>query len=106
MARISKANKYAIFWLNSQGVSVDQISKELKLTPKQITTTINSNIEQDKNETPSSPQPNKNVKDFIIRHSQNNVNNVSIMTQQASMMADENRKTLPQNASLFHIKKT
>lgn len=105
MAKLSKSNKYAILWLSSQGYDTTSIEQELKLSVKQIESVINEN-KQNVN-TPTQVQ-NKTAKDFMIRHSQNNVNNVSIMTQQASMMSDEARKnhTTTNTTSQFYIKKT
>lgn len=107
MARLSKTHKYSILWLNSQGSSIDDICKELKVSAKQVRSVIDTNntsISTTDNISPIS----KTAKDFMIRHTQNNVNNVSIMTPQASMMADEARKSLPSNTtqtSPFYIKK-
>lgn len=104
MARLSKSNKYAILWLNSQGNKSEDIAKELGVTTKQIDKILSEKIVE------SAPSENKPVvpntsKDFMIRHSQNNINSVSIMTQQASMLNDEARKNYPKkpgNSSYIH----
>ena len=110
MPRLSKNNEYAILWLNSQGQDVSYIAKELKLSKQQVENTLskfNTDTVVNTNTDKSIDQTPKTAKDFMIRHSQNNINNVSIMTQQASMMADETRKLLPNNTtSPFHIKKS
>jgi orotate phosphoribosyltransferase-like protein len=97
MPRLSKNNKYAILWLNSQGLSHESISKELNVTLKQIAEIISSSAQ--KPEQKPSTSVRQTSKDFMIRHSQNNVNSVSIMTQQASMLNDEARKNYPKNSS-------
>lgn len=110
MSRISKNNKYAICWLHSQGKDIDYISKELKLPKEQINKFIknntSNNIDNQEQITNNNTNKPKTAKDFIIHHSQNNKNNVSIMTPQASMLADEARKSYPlNNNSPFYIKK-
>jgi orotate phosphoribosyltransferase-like protein len=95
MAKLSKANQYAIMWLDSQGYTIDNIAKELNLTIEKIQPYISNKSE----EVQTPVKTAKTSKDFMIRHSQNNVNSVSIMTQQASMLNDESRKKYPPNTT-------
>lgn len=105
MAKLSKVNKYAVLWLNSQGHDTDTISKDLKLSIKQVESVVSEH--KPISAPPTTQVAARTAKDFMIRHSQNNVNNVSIMTQQASMIADEARKSLNNNqTSPFYIKKS
>jgi orotate phosphoribosyltransferase-like protein len=101
MAKLSKANQYAIMWLDSQGYTIDNIAKELNLTIEKIQPYISNKSPETETETKAEApvRTAKTSKDFMIRHSQNNVNSVSIMTQQASMLNDESRKKNPPNTT-------
>jgi hypothetical protein len=86
MAKLSKANKYAILWLNNSGESIDKISAELELSEKQINEVLEANIKTD-------IVPKPNAKSLMITHtSGKKLNNVAIMTKDASAIADKNRK--------------
>lgn len=105
MARLSKSNKYAILWLNSQGNSAENICKELGVTTKQIDKILSEQPQIQQPQPENKPVSKTSSKDFMIRHSQNNNNSVSIMTQQASMINDEARKNYPKkpgNSSYIH----
>lgn len=95
MAKLSKANQYAIMWLSSQGNTIENIAEELNLSTEKIQPYIVTNVASDQNI--AATKSLKTSKDFMIRHSQNNVNSVSIMTQQASMLNDESKKKYPPN---------
>ena len=88
MARLSKANKYAILWLRSQGKSADAIQKELDVTLKQI-----ESVEPSSKNTQSEPSVKKTSKDFMIHETANRINSVAIMTKEASSMNDNFKKT-------------
>lgn len=86
MAKLSKANKYAILWLNHTGESIDKISSELGVSEKQINEALTTNVQAQ-----AMPQPN--AKNLMITHtSGKKLNTVAIMTKDASAMADETRK--------------
>lgn len=89
MAKLSKVNKYAILWLNHSGFSIDQIVSELKVTEQQVSTLIETQLDQE----PPKALPKSNPKNLMITHtSGKRLNNVAIMTKDASAMADETRK--------------
>lgn len=91
MARITKTQKYAILWLQSQNLTIEDIQKELKLDSKQIISVIKNTII--KSTTEHTVQENKiTSKDLMIRNSQSGTRNVAIMTKAASEMNDENKK--------------
>lgn len=105
MARLSKSNKYAILWLYSQGNNTENICKELGIPTKQIDKILSEQPQNKQSQPENKPIAKTSSKDFMIRHSQNNNNSVSIMTQQASMINDEARKNYPKkpgNSSYIH----
>jgi orotate phosphoribosyltransferase-like protein len=84
MTKITKIKKYAIQWLHSQNFTIKQISKEVSLTENQVLSVLNT---EPKVTTDSSPSIK--AKDLMITHtSGKRVNNVSIMTKEASEMGD------------------
>lgn len=85
MAKLSKVNKYAILWLKSQGLSADNIQKELGVTAKQIESVVPEQRTESNNR--------KTSKDFMIHETANRVNSVAIMTKEASSMNDDFKKT-------------
>jgi|688.fasta_scaffold208402_4 hypothetical protein len=87
MARLSKANKYAILWLKSQGKSADTIQKELDVTLKQI-----ESVEPLSENTESKSSTKKTSKDFMIHETANRIKSVAIMTKEASSMNDDFKK--------------
>lgn len=94
--KITKQLGYAINWLVSQDKTILEISEELNLTEKQITSYIEKN-----NLTKSEPlavksQPTKlKSKELMIRHTSNKkTNNVAIMTKEASQVNDEFKKQI------------
>jgi hypothetical protein len=99
MARTSKAHEYAIYWLNSQGLTADSIATELGLTDKQVAKALekNNNVNETNNiKTNSSPVNSSKVssKDLMIRHTSAKKNNsVAIMTKEASEVNDQAKKT-------------
>lgn len=97
MAKLSKANKYAILWLKSQGKSIEEIQKELNVTMKQVEST------QQPVAIPGAKQQataHKTSKDFMIHETANRVNSVAIMTKEASSMNDDFKKAnKPNNTS-------
>jgi hypothetical protein len=86
MAKLSKVNKYAILWLSHTGEGVDKISAELGVSEKQINEVLATSV---KTETAPTPNP----KNLMITHtSGKKLNNVAIMTKDASAVVDATRK--------------
>lgn len=86
------ATKYAVYHLKDQNLNNTSIAKELGITAKKVKSILDKRIDQ--------PEPKKTTttiknKDLIITEtSGKKTKNVAIMTQAASMMADEMKKGL------------
>lgn len=100
MARMSKLHQYAIYWLNSQGGTVDTIASELGLEVKQVSKALeksndtNSNNDIQTTSGPVTEAPKISSKDLMIRHTAAKKNNsVAIMTKEASEINDHAKKT-------------
>jgi len=95
MSKTSKLHQYAVLWLHSQSMNSDQISKEIGLTVKQVETVVNKNKPQ-REKTSSIPSNHSPVKSkahqLMINESVGKRQKVSIMTKEASQIADEDRK--------------
>lgn len=94
MAKLSKANTYAVLWLNSHGKSVSDIVLDLSLTEKQVTSVLEkasrAGGEQANIKTAKSPATNSRSMNLMIRETAGKKNNtVSIMTSEASMVNDQ-----------------
>lgn len=104
MARLNKTTKYAILWLNSQGFDNGKISNELGVSDQQIANTLkNTDSDHTKSENPNaipttSGPVNMTSKNFMIRQTANKVNNVAIMTKEASTMNDDFKKSNQPNS--------
>ena len=103
MSRITKSQKYAILWLNSQSKNNHEISKELNLTTKQVNSVLKSNTKPENPpsnnlETKTKPMGSTNSRNLIIKET-NNKQKVALMSKEFSMMSDEFRKktTKPKN---------
>lgn len=97
MARINKMQKYAILWLNSQGLDPEAIANETKLGVTQINNTINSATDKPSNkgvQTKTSPVNGSRSKNLMITQSSNKTRNVSIMTKEASQLNDDLKKNV------------
>ena len=94
--KITKNIAYAINWLLSQNKTPKEISDELNLTEKQIIAYIEkNNISKADNLATKSSKVKSKSKDLMIRHTSNKkVNNVAIMTKEASEVNDELKKKL------------
>jgi ribose 5-phosphate isomerase len=87
MAKLNKVNTYAILWLNQSGHTAEQIVEELGVTEKQVSSVLADNVQ------PSSTTSKTNAKNLMITHtSGKKLNNVAIMTKDASSIGDETRK--------------
>lgn len=95
MSKITKIQRYAVLWLNSQGWDIAQISQELTLTNNQIKNIVKKNKTEDVQSAAVSDKPKlPNSKNLMITESQAGTHKVSIMTKAASEINDENRKQI------------
>lgn len=101
MARLNKAQIYAINWLNHTGKDIDTIASELSLTVKQVTSVIEKNqttknSDKEVIKTASKSAAKKIVsKNLMINQTAGKKNNhVMIMTQEASMINDTVKKNI------------
>lgn len=94
--RINKQTSYAINWLLSQNKTPKEISEELDITEKQIINYMEKhNITKANTLATKSSKVKSKSKDLMIRHtSHKKVNNVAIMTKEASEVNDEMKKKL------------
>lgn len=84
--KISNTTKYAVYHLLDVGKDADSISKELKITKKQVETIAGS-----RSVTPKQSE----VKDLMVNQTSNKkTNTVSIMTEAASMVIDNKKDVL------------
>ena len=97
MPKISKSQVYAVQWLVQQDKSIEEISTELNLTSKQVSSIItDNNIQKQEQNTVVSPPKIKDV--MINQTAVKRTNSVAIMTKEASEIADEARKRMPSNS--------
>lgn len=97
MPKISKSQVYAVQWLVQQDKSIEEISTELNLTSKQVSSIItDNNIQKQEQNTIVSPPKIKDV--MINQTAVKRTNSVAIMTKEASEIADEARKKMPGNS--------
>jgi predicted transcriptional regulator len=93
--KLSKSKSYAINWLYSTGLSINDISKELDIAEETVKQYIEKNNIPNKIELAVKSKPVKSSKDLMIRHTkEKNTNNVSIMTREASAYNDNAKKKL------------
>lgn len=84
--------KYAIYYLNDQNNTTEEISKELGVTTRKIKSILDKRNNTKKNKEVISEIKHKDL--IITETSGKKTKNVAIMTQSASMMADEIKKSL------------
>lgn len=98
MPKLSKAAKYAVQWLNSTGLSNEDIATELSITVKQVDSVLDkivANVEESQDKTIESK-----AKNLMITHtSGKKVNTVAIMTKEASEMGDAARINTPKKST-------
>jgi hypothetical protein len=95
MAKLSKANNYAILWLNYKGNSPEQIAEELSIDVKQVSGVLEKQTQASENpniKTSSSVVGDKKKNLMIMETSVKRNKSVAIMTKDASAQGDENRK--------------
>lgn len=102
MSKITNTKKYAILWLDSQGKNSKEISSELKISLDDISTVLlsykNQNTEN-KNDVVSRIKTG----DLMITHTAGKkVNNVAIMTKEASEHSDANKNNVPPKGREFN----
>lgn len=91
MARISKANTYAINWLYQQNKTPESIANELGLNIQQVMNTIEK-AEININKTVKTGSEPVSQQNLIINKTAGKGNSgVSIMTKEASERADETK---------------
>lgn len=105
--KITKSISYAINWLISQNNSAEQIAEELKLTVQQVQKYIEKHSISKQSELPiKSSRVSSKSKELMIRHTRDKkINNVAIMTKEASEVNDQFKKQLNniQQKNLDHI---
>jgi len=94
MAKLSKNNKYAICWLNSQGYSNKEISEEINVPLTQVSRTVKMLTDNKQQEAvvleEEKVSKKQTSKDFMItKTSEKGNNHVAIMTKTAAQMNDE-----------------
>lgn len=99
MPKVSKAQKYAIKFLQNQGMSVEDIAEDLNLSTKQIDSVISEGTTDTDINKEKSINKNKTLADnFIINKTAVKGNpSVAILTQQASMLFDDIKKSAKHN---------
>lgn len=103
MARINKIQKYAVLWLNSQGMDIDAIVAETKLGKTQITNTLleqENKVSQKGLQTKTSPVNGSRSKNLMITETSNKTRNVSIMTKEASQLNDDLKKNINSSSKI------
>lgn len=96
MSKTNKLNQYAVLWLHSQNTQIADISNETGLSTKQIENIIKKHNTQisSTGDTPTNQHgPVKSLaKQLMITESVGKRQKVSIMTKEASQIADEAKK--------------
>lgn len=93
--KMTNIHKYAILWLNSQSLPIEDIAQELKLTVKQIQYVLNNQSKNNKTDTvnnASEPVKSK-MQDLIITDSASHKHRVAIMTKAGSEIGDVSQKS-------------
>lgn len=104
MPKITKNNKYAVLWLNHNGLSLKDIAEELKITENQVSSVLEEQTEKKNNvKTSSNPVKASPSKNLMIRETANKKSHVAIMTKESSMINDEAKKN---NTSINKTKET
>jgi len=104
MPKTIKNNEYAVLWLNHNGLSIEDISSELRITEKQVSSVLEKQKETKNNvKTSSNPVKASPSKNLMIRETANRKSHVAIMTKESSMINDEAKK---KNAPVTKTKDT
>lgn len=100
MNRLKKTEKYAILWLNSQNNSTKEISNELDLPEKTVISFLEKNQQTGENKikTATSSAGKIRNKNLMITETAGKKNKgITVMTPEASMLGDDNKKQTPKN---------
>lgn len=92
---LSKTKQYAILWLNSQNISINDISKELKINSNDIVATIDQYVPK-ANDSNNVSQPITSHNLMITHTAGKKSNTVAIMTKEASELNDHKNKNQSQ----------
>lgn len=103
MKRLTKTQQYAILYMLSQDKDKTEIIKTLKISEESLSRFIEKNTTQTQTNKIKTKSNTTRAKDLMInKTSAKNTSGVSIMTKEASGVADDYRKNLNSN----NIKKT
>lgn len=103
MAKLSKIKIYAIKWLASQDYSIKEISDDINITQEQIKTVLEE--ENNSNNKTSEHQNNSIGKNLMITHTAGKkINNVAIMTKDASSVVDSVKQSSANNNAMQYSK--
>jgi len=98
MPKLSKTKQYAVKYLSQQGLSPEDISKELKVSVDQVKSLITTDATEPAANT--KPAKGDKTKELMIRQtSGKKINSVSIMTQAAAQLSDEFLKNIEKPAN-------
>jgi len=103
MTKLSKANTYAIQWLNSQNKQPIEIADELKLKIDQVNLVLEKsilNMEKNNNIQTTKSPASRSHDLMITKTSGKKTNSVAIMTGEASMANDALKNQIPKNNQL------
>jgi predicted transcriptional regulator len=92
MAKITQTQKYAILHLVTEGKTTSQIAEELGLTPAQVRNVMKKHQPQPaktESAVKTKQEPVTGVRDLMSHDTASGKSNVSVMTEAASMQADE-----------------
>lgn len=106
MAKLNKTQTYAILWLNQTGKTIDEISSELDITAKQVSSTLEKNSNAGANANiPLAKSKAGNIPNLMINETAAKRNKgVSIMTKEASEVHDAARsKMVPKKRDIEGI---
>lgn len=105
MARPSKAQHYAVLWLNSQQMTNDKIAEELSISEKQVSSILSKTEKTTTQAIPTAQQPvGTRSQNLMIRQtSGKKTNTVAIMTGEASMLNDalKDKNTTQRNTDSY-----
>jgi len=94
--RLNRSQQYAIQWMVNEGQEVTQIVKELKIPADDVNKFIEKNCKPNSNNAVKTTSSRVTSKDLMINQSsQKSTKNVSVMTKEASQVADEFKKKTP-----------
>ena len=92
MAKITQTQKYAVLHLVSEGNTTSQIAEELGLTPAQVRNVIKKHQPKpakSESAVKTKQAPVTGVRDLMQGETASGKSTVSVMTEAASMQADE-----------------